>query len=113
MNEPAFIICVSQPGCLPESEPFAVHGFERARAALAEEIEATTNAHEVDETSAEVALACANLLDANGACVSLSGYVHEAIPARGPSGCTGRMEDGTLKHDGETCPLHEATVHAN
>ncbi len=79
-NDRTFIICVSQPGCLPEGEPRAVKGVKDARTALIEEIELTAATHDLDEPMVDAALARAQTLDTNGASVALSGYVHEVLP---------------------------------
>lgn len=118
MNEPVFIICVNQPGFLPESDPFAVQGISCARDALVEELKATANAHEVDQSVLETAVAWARDADANGASIELSGYVHEIIPKPGVSrgtseGCPrcgkpgisrGRTREGTAWNC-ESCGL--------
>lgn len=78
-----FRIVVSQPGCLPEGDPYDVDSQEEAIDALMNELEVTDadifDIHKSGEKYMEVKKEIL-ALSSSGVSVTYGGYVHEAIP---------------------------------
>ena len=79
-----FAICVNQPGCLPETDPYIVHGLAEARTALGSELQITADQlslHErfVDEAMERVNSAPHPTRENPSIQIELDGYVHEAV----------------------------------
>jgi hypothetical protein len=79
LEDALFIVVVNQPGCLPDGESQTVRGVTDARDTLIAELEATAEAHGIDDAILDWAKRRANVRE-TGASIELSGYVHEVVP---------------------------------
>lgn len=80
-----YMICVNQPGHLPEAAPYAVENLYMARACMKDEIERTRQAFdgpdsEITPATEAVALGAVDMLGEDGGTVPIGRYVVEASP---------------------------------
>lgn len=89
-------IVVSQPGYLPEMEPYVCEDLESAKEALLEEVVRTFDSldcrdldrrHQLEQDSADAEVWIEEEMDETGGDCYLGGYVHSAYPVGPEMGC--------------------------